>query len=426
MKAIIIVNEGGGKPKALLRIYGLTLLERSLYTLKKTGINDFLIVCSSERNAIDKYITNQKLSEKFKLTLCGEIDDIHLQGGKFLILGDDTIFDENIIKDLVIEEAEGPIICVDSSPKYVKMDKGSSKEFLNAGILLCDRKSITALKGSIQEPLVSKEFIIKAGIEIHDVNGAFWYRINTQKDIRIAEDALLNKNLSHEDTEVITKCVRKFPAKFLARNLAKTSITPNQVSLLTLLSFLAAALLFSFGRYTYDIIAGTLVLLAFTFDNTDGVVARLKLQTSRFGQWFDNITYIIGFNAMIFGAGIGLYFKTQSILPLTIGVVLLFLNLVILYDAKLAKEHLVNNSSPTANLSITLPTFREGTTFRRLLDFYAEKRAFYFGGGAVVSLILIGALLNRMLIVFLILLATAGIPWLAGLAIRWKDKDAIG
>lgn len=430
VKAVIVVRDtciGNKKPDVLLPLCGLTLLERTLYTLKRVGIEDFLIVCESWCNPIVEYIKARKLDRDFNLTLFEKTQDIGLEDNQFLVLDGNVIFDGTIIRDLLAKESKDSIICVDSSPKYFKTDKERHKEFVNTGIFLCNRRNLTALRGSIQEPLISEECIKETGIGIHDVNGAFWYRINTQEDLERAQGVLLSENLTHLEgkEDFVARYTRRFPAKFLAKNLVKTPVTPNQLSVLVLLSFLAAGLLFCFGRYSYDIIAGMLVLLALVLDHTDGVVARLKLQTSKFGTWLEGMFDQIGFSAVIFGASIGVYIKTDSILPLVIGMLLLFLHLTIEYDAKLSREVLKSESGTSQRLVATLPTFRR-EIFRRLYNFHIQARFLYFGWGVMLSLIFLGALLNAMLIIFLILLAAEGIPWLASFAIRCKDRKSIG
>lgn len=430
VKAVIVVRDiciGNKKSDVLLPLCGLTLLERTLYTLKGVGIEDFLIICGARCDSIKKHIKARKLDRNFNLTLFEKTQDIGLEDNQFLVLDGNVIFGENIIRDLLAKESKDSIICVDSSPKYFKTDKELHEEFVNTGIFLCNRKNLTALRGSIQEPLISEESTKRTGIEIHDVNGAFWDRISRQEDFERAEGVLLSRNLTYLEgkEDFVARYTRRFPAKFLARNLVKTPVTPNQLTLLVFLLYLAAGSFFCFGEYAYDIIAGVLVLLAFTLDHTDGVVARLKHQTSKFGTWLDGMFDWIGFSAVIFGASIGLYIKTDSILPLIVGVLLLLLHLTIDYDAKLSREVVKSESAPSQSLVATLPTFRR-KTFQKLYNFYIQARFLYFGGGVMLSLIFLGAVLNVMLIIFLILFAAEGIPWLAGFVIRCKDRKSIG
>jgi len=70
----------------------------------------------------------------------------------------------------------------------------------------------------------------------------------------------------------------------LARLLAPTPITPNQISLVTV--FFAAGALACFA-VDQPIAAGTLIQVSSVVDGVDGALARLQGRTSRFGAVFD-------------------------------------------------------------------------------------------------------------------------------------------
>ena len=423
MKAVILAREENitierKKPNVLVRLCGLTLLERNLYTLKKAGIDDFLIVCGSQYDIIKNFIENQKLSENLNLSLFRKIDDILLEDEQFLVLDVNVIFDFDIIKNLIAKADKDSIICVDSSPKHVKIDINQSKEFINTGIFLCNKRDLPVSENIIRNSFISEQVVEKSKIKIYDVNGGFWFKINTQQDLRTAEDILLNIIPAHED--FVGKYVRKIPAKFLIKHLIKTSITPNQVSLLAFLSFLIAAFLFSFGMRNYDIIAGLFVLSALVLDHCDGGIARLKFNTSRHGAWLDDMFDTIGFYSVIFGATIGLYIRTYDILPWIVGMLLLFSDSVEYRDSSLSK---ILFGAGVKTIIATLPTFKKETVFGRLANHI--KHGLYLSWAGKLLLISIGAFLNSMLIIFLILIVVIDTQWLASLIMRFKDRNAM-
>lgn len=415
MKAIIFATEENitvkrKKPNALVRLCGLTLLERNLYTLKKAGIGGFLIVCGSQCDIIKNFIENRKLSENFDLSLFRKIDDIPLEDEQFLVLDVNMIFDFNIIRDLIAKADKGSIICVDSSPKHIKIDP--SKEFTNTGIFLCSKRDLP----------ISENFIRKSKIRDYDVNGGFWFKINTQKDLKKAENLLLNIIPVYPPDFVII-FIRKMPAKFLIKHLIKTPVTPNQVSLLTLLSFLIAAFLFSFGKYNYDIIAGLFVLAALVLDQCDGGIARLKFKTSRYGEWLDDMFDTIGFYSVILGATIGLYIRTYDILPWIVGMLLLFSESVLYHDSSLSK---IIFGDYKGSIIAKLVTSEKETVLGRGFKLLKTRIKRGFGLGVKLLLISIGAFLHSVLIIFLILIVITNIKWLASIIIRFKYRNAMG
>ncbi len=77
-------------------------------------------------------------------------------------------------------------------------------------------------------------------------------------------------------------------AKSVAKRLAKTRITPNQVTILSLFLGLISGLLFSFGYQIYLIIGIVLLQLSVFLDYLDGNLAREKNSMSAFGCWLDS------------------------------------------------------------------------------------------------------------------------------------------
>ena len=66
-------------------------------------------------------------------------------------------------------------------------------------------------------------------------------------------------------------------------------VTPNQITVISLLLGLAGALLFLFSNWYGDIIGGLLMVACYTLDNCDGEIARIKGLTSEFGARLDDI-----------------------------------------------------------------------------------------------------------------------------------------
>ncbi len=84
-----------------------------------------------------------------------------------------------------------------------------------------------------------------------------------------------------------------------------TSITPNQVSLMTTITGIMSAYFFSRGDVISFVIAGLLYFLAMVLDCVDGMIARLKNNGTAVGRIIDGVSdYIVGTSVYI-GMGIG-------------------------------------------------------------------------------------------------------------------------
>ena len=77
------------------------------------------------------------------------------------------------------------------------------------------------------------------------------------------------------------------PAALIVKAVFKTKITPNQLTATSFFFALLAALAFSLGRYPFFVLAGCLSLTSTIFDAADGMLARAKGMTSRYGAYLD-------------------------------------------------------------------------------------------------------------------------------------------
>ncbi len=73
----------------------------------------------------------------------------------------------------------------------------------------------------------------------------------------------------------------------LTRLFMRSSLTPNQITVLSLVCGLGAGALFSTGRYEEGVWGALLYCLACILDNCDGEIARAKNMGSVFGGWLD-------------------------------------------------------------------------------------------------------------------------------------------
>ena len=92
---------------------------------------------------------------------------------------------------------------------------------------------------------------------------------------------------------------------WLSRGLARTAMTPNAMTMISLMIGLAAAPFFLSSSPWFQIVGGLLFVAHSVIDGCDGELARLKFTESRFGGlldfWSDNIVHVAVFACM--GAG---------------------------------------------------------------------------------------------------------------------------
>ena len=107
------------------------------------------------------------------------------------------------------------------------------------------------------------------------------------------KDALENKlygNAYRGITDLVTKFVWPRPAKQAVRVCAALGITPNMVTTIGLLLVIAACFLFAYEYYAWGLLAGWVMTY---LDTVDGKLARVTINSSKFGHLYDHLIDLI-------------------------------------------------------------------------------------------------------------------------------------
>ncbi len=96
-------------------------------------------------------------------------------------------------------------------------------------------------------------------------------------------------------------------ARVLVRPLVKSPVTPNQLTIFTLLIALGGAGMLAVGEESYANWGAGLFVLARFMDHFDGELARQKGMTSRLGYYLDYISGALSYGALFACLGIGFY-----------------------------------------------------------------------------------------------------------------------
>lgn len=124
------------------------------------------------------------------------------------------------------------------------------------------------------------------------------------------------------------------PASLIVKAVFKTRITPNQLTMASLVLAILSALAYIGGRPVFFAIGGCLTLISAIFDAADGMLARAKNMTSRYGAYLDLFLDRIADFVVLGGATFGYFRYTGSYPFLILGLVtigLYFLQLALYY-----------------------------------------------------------------------------------------------
>ena len=146
--------------------------------------------------------------------------------------------------------------------------------------------------------------------EHRDVPTDRWQQVLTEAD-GVAAEEKLNRWLVKPTDGIFAQFNRRISVP-ISRQLIKWPITPNMVSLFTLVVGFVSGLFFACGGYWNTVFAAVLSVWASILDGCDGEVARLKLQESAFGCWLETICDYLYYLFIFSGMAIGLVRRSGS------------------------------------------------------------------------------------------------------------------
>jgi phosphatidylglycerophosphate synthase len=190
------------------------------------------------------------------------------------------------------------------------------------------------------------------------------------------------------DSPIIDRYIIRKVSGFITGFLVRTSVTPNQVTMISLILGIIAAVFFSFGGHTNTITAGLIFFLCIVFDQCDGEVARTKQMESEFGRAFDIIVDSIVNAVIVAGITFALYKTSGSRFHIIIGLLAIIgISISILLTTYFGKEN------------------KTDTGTREMLDKLNNKDFFYI-------IMLASVIFNQMIWFLLIMAVGTNIYWI--------------
>ncbi len=299
MKSIILANESytEGQPSRLItldRLCGVTLLERHLRTLKTCKIQRATIIVQNgteitqaiAESRTASHAFTQAVEQEHAATACDDDGDILLIAGDYFI--------EQRLIDYLINMSK-PGVLVDRNPSRETRDFVSRSTHASAGCAVVTGKTLRSLfqRGihrweNILDSLISNDadaiFDIDAiptySHSIRRHRRSRWMKIVERNDLEVAHTWVID-GAQKGSLDLPAQVLHAPIENDLVSRLTATSITPNQITLIT---SVAAWIV------TWGILSGfmwlSLVGAAFVgiLDGLDGKLARAKLMTSKVGE----------------------------------------------------------------------------------------------------------------------------------------------
>ncbi len=361
MKAIILAAGKGErlksfterKPKGLIKLLGLSLLERNIFILNQVGIKEVGIVVGYKGGEIIHYLSSTKLPPEISLSFFTNLDWEKGNGTSllcaqkfveneqfFLVLMADHIFDPRGVKEFIenslkekgishlwVDASSNPGIDIGDATKvqlegdFVKEIGKKMEKFdgIDCGMFLFTPEIFSALKKAFEKEECSltsgvKELARRKLLKAEIID-AFWQDIDTLSDLKWAKKKLLS-SLRNPKDGWIARYLNRPVSLFLTSFLTQTAFTPNQASFLSFALGLLSALFFFLQK---SFIGAIFCQLSSIIDGIDGEIARAKFEQSHFGSLLDSILDRYADAAIICGLTFLSYVQKPSLFPIILG-----------------------------------------------------------------------------------------------------------
>ena len=362
MKALIIAAGHGSRlkhltkdtPKPLIQLLGLSLIERVILTVKRSGINEFVIVIGylgdkiiaklgdGNRYGVKiNYIENREWEKGNGISV---LKAKELLNENFILLMADHIFDDRILKALINYDTRSSVILavdrgkplpgdtkvLEKKGKIVDIGKDiEESNCIDTGIFLCSPKISSYIEEAIEES--KTEFVdsvakaVKDGeVEVFDITKIesynstmrkdvkpWWVDIDTEEDLRKTEKIIL-ANASKNPSDLLACYIHKPIENKLVAFISNFNITPNQLTIIVNILAYTVTTLFFLG---YLLPASIITFIVGVVDGLDGKLARVKLMTSKLGSIEHSFDLLFEFSWFI-ALSWFLFSSTQSAIPL--------------------------------------------------------------------------------------------------------------
>ena len=143
-------------------------------------------------------------------------------------------------------------------------------------------------------------------------------RIERESELPAAERRLYQWLIKPTESFLSQKFNRKVSLA-ITRRLLYSRVTPNQISVASILLGLLSTLLFLAESRILHVLGGLLLIFSSIVDGCDGELARLRFQESRWGSWLDFLGDNVVHLSVFLCLGFGLYLRGEGPLYALLG-----------------------------------------------------------------------------------------------------------
>src|SRR3954447_18005896 len=305
---ILAAGEGsrlGRSSKPLTEVAGLTLLERTVASVRAAGITRVVIVVGHAKEAVAEFVSRRGLevelvtNDRFSIgNGSSAVAGGQLVGERFLQMMCDHLVEPDAIARMLASTAAFAA-AVDTGASYCDIDDATKVRLrdgavvavardldvwdaVDAGIFVCDRSVVETAEHALAAGegtwnAVKRRWIMQGRrLEAVDLTGCFWIDVDTPSDARRAEKLIVARAASKPLDGLVSQRLNRPLSRSISLLLVRAGASPNAVTAASFGLTLAAAAAVAVGsRSSVALLAGgLLVQLASVVDGCGGEIAR--------------------------------------------------------------------------------------------------------------------------------------------------------
>jgi CDP-L-myo-inositol myo-inositolphosphotransferase len=306
-------------------VAGLTLLERTVASVRSAGITRVIVVVGHAKEAVAEFVSRRGLevelvtNDRFSIgNGSSAVAGGQLVGERFLLMMCDHLVEPDAIARMIACTAPFAA-AVDACPAYCDIDDATKVrvsdgavvavardldpwDAVDAGIFVCDPSVIETAEHALAAGegtwnAVKRRWIMQGRrLEAVDLTGSFWIDVDTPGDARRAEKLIVARAASKPLDGLVSRSLNRPLSRSISLLLVRGGVSPAAVTAASFALALAAAAAVALGgRSAATLVAGgLLVQIASVVDGCDGEVARATLRASPQGAFMDSLLDRVG------------------------------------------------------------------------------------------------------------------------------------
>lgn len=291
------------------KVYGLSLCERLIRQFKEYGFSKIFLVTDDP----DEFDRAPKPNNT-TVILLNQIKRNLSAASKAVLIDGNVVVDDRLIK-FAVKKEENTRICTDNNPELLfAILQAQTIEMLTK--ILPDNLNDGNLKNTLFTFFEENKFPVKYPHDfdtyIEDLRldcVPYLITVDEKTDLKKTENIMYEANFKGT-LDFIAIYIYKYPVREITRFISRYPwITPNFITVLSILSSFAVPAFYSVGYFGWAILIGWLM---FIFDSVDGKLARLTIRLSQTAGIIEHATSAPAI--FLWFASLGWFFSEGKIL----------------------------------------------------------------------------------------------------------------